>query len=148
MTSLDVFGCAERIEAIAAAIYGVFAKQFADDPAAHGLFARLELEEYQHAARIRLLGSQYRKDRKLIERFTGTAELVACLRTGEQALAEALAGTWGDNLIAVKTRLLELEAQLGKAHANLIAQDGLPALRQFFEQLALQDAAHRELLRP
>jgi rubrerythrin len=148
VTTLDVFRCAERIEAIAAAIYAALAQQFADDAPTRALFARLEHEEHQHAARIRLLARRYRADRTLLERFSAVTELQECLRVSEQALAEVLAGAWGRELVEVKTRLLELEARIGQAHAQAISHEGHPALRAFFEQLALQDEAHLELLRP
>jgi rubrerythrin len=148
VTTLDVFRCAERIEAIAAAIYAALAQQFADDAPVRALFARLEQEELQHAARVRLLASRYRADRKLLERFTGVTELQEGLRLSEEALSEVLAGAWGRDVVEVKARLVELESRLGKAHAQAVAREGHPALREFFEQLALQDEAHLELLRP
>lgn len=148
MTTLDVFRAAERIETIAANIYALCAQQFASDAQARALFARLEAEEQQHASRIRLLAARYRTDRKLLERFAGGGELEECLRIAEAALAEASRGAWGSDLRAVKGRLAELETQLSRAHAQVIAQDGHPALRDFFQQLALQDEAHVQLLRP
>lgn len=148
MTSFDAFKVAERIEAVAAAIYATVARQFASDEQARALFARLEAEELQHASRIRLLASQYRSDRRLLERFTGGAELAGCLRLVEGALAEVLGGAWGSDLPAVKRRLADLEAQLSTAHAQALAQDGHPALRDFFRQLALQDEGHVQLLEP
>lgn len=148
MTSFDAFKVAERIEAVAAAIYAAVARQFASDERARALFVRLEAEELQHASRIRLLASQYRSDRRLLERFTGGAELAACLRLAEGALAEVLGGAWGSDLAAVKARLADLEAKISSAHAQALAQDGHPALRDFFRQLALQDEAHVQLLEP
>jgi hypothetical protein len=148
VTRFDVFQMAERIEMINAAIYGAVAKQFAGDERARALFARLEAEELQHASRVRLLATQYRTDRKLLERFPGTAELEGCLRLAEDALAEAQAGVLGTELSAVKARLADLEARLSRAHAQSIAQDGHPGLRDFFRKLALQDEAHVGLLAP
>jgi hypothetical protein len=145
--TLDVFRRAERIEVVSAAIYAALAKQFAGDAAARALFARLEQEELQHAARVRLLASRYRSDRTLLERFEGAEALGACLRDAEQALSEVLQGAWGDDLVAVKARAAELETRLGQAHAHAVAREGHPALREFFEQLALQDDAHLDLLR-
>jgi hypothetical protein len=148
VTTFDVFRCAERIETVAAELYAVFAKQFAKDEELRGLFKRLEQEELQHASRIRLLSSRYRGDTKLLDRLQGAQELEACLRDAEDALAEVAGGAWGVDLPAIKVRLAALETRLARAHAQAIAQDGHPALRDFFRQLALQDEAHVALLKP
>jgi hypothetical protein len=47
----------------------------------------------------------------------------------------------------VKGELAELEERFSAAHAHAIAATANPALKAFFEQLAQQDKAHRELLR-
>lgn len=146
MTTFDVFKTAERIETIAASIYAAVAKRFAADEKARALFGRLEQEEVQHAARVRLLASRYRGDKKILAKIPGVAELESCLALAEAALAEVLAGTWGGDLAATKLRLVQLEGVLSKAHAQTIAKDGDPSLRDFFRQLALQDDAHAALL--
>jgi hypothetical protein len=148
VTTFDVFRVAESIESIAAAIYAACARQFAGDEQGRALFARLEAEELQHASRIRLLATQYRTDRRLLERVAGAAELQGCLRVAEDALSEVQGGAWGADLAAVKLRLADLETRLSRAHAQTIALDGHPALRDFFRQLALQDEAHARLLEP
>lgn len=148
MTTFDVFRCAEQIELIAAEIYAVFARQFAQDGEVRGLFKRLEAEEVQHAARVRLLASRYRGDSKILERVSGATALEGCRRRAEEALAAATGGAWGADLAAIKARLAALEADLARAHAQVIAADGHPALRDFFNQLALQDEAHLRLLEP
>jgi hypothetical protein len=148
VTTVDVFKHAERIEAIAATIYAFFARQFAGDEKARALFKRLEAEEIQHATRVRLLAARYVADRRLIERFGHSAELEACLHIAEAALVEVNAGAWGADVTAVKLRLAELEIRLARAHAQAIAEGGHPALRDFFRQLALQDEAHAQLLKP
>jgi rubrerythrin len=146
VTTFEVFKTAERIENVAAAIYAFFAKQFADDPDLRALFVRLETEEQQHASRVRLLASRYRSDSKLLANVPGGPELDACLAQAEAALAEVQAGAWGRELAGIKERLARLEAQMAGAHAQAIAKDGHPALRDFFRQLALQDEAHLALL--
>lgn len=146
MTNFDVFRCAERIEVVAAAIYATLAKEFAADEKLRPLAVRLEAEELQHASRIRLLASQYRSDRRLLPRIA-MVELEDCLRLAEAALAEVGAGAWGRDVAEIKGRLALLETQLSRAHAQTIAEDGDPALRDFFRQLALQDDAHVALLR-
>jgi hypothetical protein len=146
VTTFEVFKKAERIENIAAAIYAFLAKQFADDPDVRALFARLEAEEVQHASRVRLLASRYRGDSKLLPNVPGNPELDACLADAEAALVEVQAGRWGRDLASIKARLVALEERMANAHAQVIARDGHPALRDFFRQLALQDDAHAALL--
>ncbi len=145
-STFDFFRRAERIEALAAAIYAALAVQFAADAATRDLFVRLEREELQHASRIRLLASSYRGDSRLIDRVSGAADLEACCGEAEAALREVQAGTWGTDLAGVKARLAALEVRLSKAHAHVLAQDGNASLRDFFRQLALQDDAHARLL--
>jgi hypothetical protein len=144
-STYQLFGRAERIEATCARIYGALAKAFRDDPATHALFAHLEREEEQHASRVRLLAAHYRHDPKLAVE-ADAAELDACLADGGRALAEIEAGQWGSDLDAVKPRLAALEERLATAHAHLIARSASPAIRAFFEALALQDEAHAKLL--
>ena len=146
MTTFDVFMKAERIETIAAAIFAAVAKRFAADDAVRALFVRLEQEELQHAARIRLLARRYRADKKILAKVPGVAELESCLASAEAALAEVLGGAWDGDLAATKLRLIQLESAIAKAHAQVIAKDGDPSLRDFFRQLALQDDAHAALL--
>jgi rubrerythrin len=146
VTTWDVFRRAERIEALAAAIYGSLAKQFAGDPDARALFARLEQEELQHAARVRLLASRYRGDKKILENVAGAAEIEACVAVVEKALAEVAAGEWGTDLVEIRRRLVALEGELHEAHAQCMSTGGHPALRDFFRQLALQDDGHAALL--
>lgn len=148
VTTFDVFRSAERIELVAAAIYAAIAKQLAADEKLRALFVRLEAEELQHASRVRLLASRYRSDRRLLARVGDGAPLEACLRLAEEALADVSAGAWGQDVAALKLRLAALETELSRAHAQAIAEDGDPALRDFFRQLALQDEAHVALLRP
>ena len=145
-TNFDLFGRAERIETLAAAIYGALAKRFHGDEEARDLFARLEAEELQHVSRVRLLASSYRSDPKLLVKVNGAAELEACVRDAEDALEDVEAGRWGPDLDDVKQRLALLEVRLAKAHANVLAMNGNGALRDFFEQLAQMDDAHVQLL--
>jgi hypothetical protein len=148
VTTWDVFRRAERIELAAAEIYGQLAKQFAADAAARTLFARLQQEELQHASRVCLLAARYRGDTKILEKISGAAELEACQGVVEAALADVAAGRWGDDLAGIKRRLVVLEGELRHAHAQAMSEDGHPALRDFFRQLALQDDAHASLLGP
>jgi hypothetical protein len=146
-STFDLFKCAERIEALSAAIYGILALRFRGDAQAEALFLRLEAEELQHASRVRLLAATYRNDSKLIDRVNGAEQLDACLADAERALAEVQSGAWGPGLADVLSRAGRLEARLAAAHANLLALNGDSGLRQFFEQLARMDEAHFHLLK-
>ncbi|HYG69208.1 MAG TPA: ferritin family protein [Anaeromyxobacteraceae bacterium] len=146
-TTYDLLRRAERIETTAAEIYGALAAQFAASPAARSLFESLAAEELQHASRIRLLTARYKHDARLVARRSADAPaLEACLAEAEGALAEIRTGRWRLDLAATKRRLGALEDRLGVAHAEVLARDGNPDLREFFEQLARQDAAHARLL--
>jgi hypothetical protein len=146
-TTFDLFQCAERIETLAAAVYGALAGQFRGDREAQALFRALEAEELQHASRVRLLAASYRNDSKVVDRVNGAEELDGCLAAAERALAEVRGGGWGPGLADVLSRVSRLEVRLASAHANLLARNGNGALREFLEQLARMDAAHLHLLR-
>lgn len=148
MSTFDLFKCAERIEAASAALYAALARRFDDHPGARALFVQLGAEELQHASRIRLVAASYRNDSGVVERVHGAKELEACLAESERALADVEAGIWGSDLAQVKRRLRFLEAELSRAHAHLLLEDGDAGLREFFRQLAAQDVAHAELLKP
>ena len=147
MTTFDLFVVAERIELAAAELYGTLATQFAGDAAARALFVRLAGEEHQHAARVRLLASRYRADPKLVGSVAGAGVLGDCEFQVQAALAEVRARAWGDDLAAVKERLVALEETISHAHADALARAANPALREFLRLLSEQDASHHELLR-
>ncbi len=147
-TTYDLFDVAERVEVVAAEIYGELATRHGDDPEARALFARLHDEELQHAARVRLLAGRYRQDPRVLERAASDPEeLRRVVADAEATLAEIRAGWWGDSVADAKGRLAEMEDRLARAHADRLAREAHPALREFFEQLAAQDRGHRELLR-
>jgi hypothetical protein len=146
-STFDVFRRAERVETLAAAVYAAVARHFRADANAHALFRRLEGEELQHAARVRLLAATYRNDSKLIEKVNGAETLDACLRYAEEALAQVEAGEWGPGISDVFARLARLEERLQSAHAHLLALNADTKLRDFFEELAHMDDAHVVLLR-
>lgn len=147
-TNFEILDQAEKLELLAAELYGALAGRFGDDPAAAALFRRLKGEEEQHAARIRLLASQARRDGKLLGRLTvDTAEMDDVVRELGAVLAEVRAGRWEADLPATKRRLLELEERCARAHAHLLYQGVHESLREFFAQLARQDEAHEALLK-
>jgi len=143
----ELLRLAERIEALAAELYGVLAERFREDPEASGLFLRLECEELQHASRIRLLASQYRHDARLLgRRGADPGPLEELVAQGEEIVVRVRGGGWGEDLAEVKRRLAGVELMFRNAHAQFLAEGGHPELRAFFAQLAEQDAAHAELL--
>jgi rubrerythrin len=146
-TTYDLLRLAERIELIAAEIYAALALQFAGNASARSLFESLAAEEVQHASRIRLLTARYKHDAKLVNRrTTETPALDAILAEALAALAQIREGRWTRDLAETKRRLGALEDRLVGAHAEILARDGNPDLRAFFEQLARQDQAHARLL--
>jgi len=146
-TNFDILDKAEKLELLAAELYAAFARRFGDDAAAVKLFTRLRDEEQQHAARVRMLAAQSRRDSKLLGKIAvDTRELDAVMKEMTTVLANVLAGRWQADLAQTKRLLLDLEERCSRAHAQGLL--GLnDTLRRFFEQLAQQDKAHEELLR-
>jgi rubrerythrin len=144
-TTWQLLERAERVEVLSARIYGALARRFRDAPEVRALFARLEVEEQQHASRVRLLAAHHRNDPKLpLE--AGATELDACIAEATRALADIEAGLWPAELDEVRRRLRALEDRFAHAHAELLSKGAPPALRTFFESLAEQDEAHARLL--
>jgi rubrerythrin len=146
-TSYEIFEKAERAEQLAAALYQLLAQRFSGDPEARDLFLRLEQEELQHASRVRLMGARYRHDPRVLGRLAvDHSELDSILAESEQAVRDAQDGSFARTLDQARARLRALEEHCARAHAEMIAREGNPALRQFFRKLAEQDRAHGELL--
>lgn len=145
--NFDILGKAEKLELLAAELYAALANHFGDDEAAAKLFTRLRDEEQQHAARVRMVAAQAGRDTKLLGKITadgGAMDDVA--REMGVMLANVRRGDWRADVKQTKRLLLDLEERCSRAHAQGIL--GLnDSLRRFFEQLALQDKAHEELLR-
>jgi hypothetical protein len=110
------------------------------------LFLRLEQEELQHASRVRLLAARYRHDTRLLGPSLVPPELDEMLADAEQAVRSIRQGTFAATAAEALSRVAALEARFDRAHAELIAADGHPALREFFRKLAAQDRAHHQLL--
>jgi rubrerythrin len=145
-TNFDILDKAEKVELLAAELYGALARRFGEDAAAAALFNRLRDEEQQHAARVRMLGAQARRDGKLLGRIADDGRAMdEVLAEMAAMLANVRSGNWGADLPQTKRLLLELEERCSKAHAQAVS--GLnDSLRRFFEQLAAQDKAHADLL--
>jgi rubrerythrin len=148
-TTYRVFELAEGLELLAASIYRAAAEAFAWDVEARALFARLAEEEDQHASRVRLLAARYRTDPRLVPAgVADLAELEGLRAEGEAILAAVRAGEWGRDLGRAREKLAALEWRFQKAHAQALARQSNPVLREFFDQLAAQDEAHWKLLGP
>lgn len=146
-TNYDVLAKAEKIELLSAELYEALARCFCADAEAHQLFTTLRDEEQQHAARIRLVAAQSRRDSKLLAKIdVDTCALDGVAREMEAILAYARSGTWASNLAETKRLLLDLEDRASRAHVEGLRELD-ESLRKFFEQLAEQDKAHEQLLR-
>jgi sulfur transfer complex TusBCD TusB component (DsrH family) len=120
------------------------AEQF---PEGRALFRKLEEEELQHASRVRLLAARYRHDPRLVDRVSSSAaELQVVLADSEAVLECIRCRGFARTLSEALVNLAAMEERLARAHAELIAQEAHPALREFFVQLAEQDSGHRALL--
>jgi rubrerythrin len=136
---------AVQVELVAEQLYRALAERFAGD--AKALFRRLADEEGQHAARIRLLAARYLQDRRLMPSLDSDLSLLdRLLREAEEALGVALGGAWDGDAPAARAAAVELERRFCMVHAQVLSGDGHPELRAFFDQLALQDKAHHDLL--
>jgi rubrerythrin len=137
-----------RVEQLAGRIYGILAERFADAPEASAMFRRLEAEERQHELRIEMLAATLAR-RPALDRA-----LVLDLDLTERALAE------GEELASVlaeprprpplhRARRLaaQLEARFARVHADQLAAQTEPELREFFRVMVAQDREHAALLR-
>jgi rubrerythrin len=136
---------AEKLELLAAELYRALAERYAGE--ARALFLRLAQEEGQHATRIRLLAARYRHDTRLVATMsTESHELDALLEEAAQLLEAVRRGEWDGDQEAALARAAELETRFCLAHAHCLTRDAHPELLSFFQQLAAQDEAHRQLL--
>jgi rubrerythrin len=145
-TNYQLLEKAERLELLAQRIYEALSERFGGET--RDLFRRLAAEESQHASRVRLLAARYGQDRNLVASLSvDTPLLDKLLIEAEEALAAVKAGAWDGDPKAALASAAELESRFCQAHAQSLSQGAQPELRAFFEQLAVQDKAHAELLR-
>jgi rubrerythrin len=148
MILAEVFDKAERLETVAAEIYAALAERFAEDARAAELFRKLAAEEVQHAARVRMLASQYRRKGSAFR--AGPPPLAAIddlLREGGEWLSRLRSKSFRLTLEETWAKLADLEERFAAAHAEQMSSVADPALRAFFEKLAAQDRAHVALFR-
>jgi rubrerythrin len=146
-TTYDLFRVAEEVELGAARLYRLLAEQFRGNAEAHSLFSRLELEEVQHAERVRLQRSLCTVDPGMFA--AGDLHARGLHEHMEQAerLIEAMTRKGATFTFADARRLMAgLEKKFAEAHHGVMPAITDAKLREFFESLATQDLAHAELL--
>jgi rubrerythrin len=146
-STYEIFQRAERIERTAAELYRLMAENFPWPAEDLALFKRLEQEEIQHAARVRLLASQYRSEPRLFRVDQVKLELMEQMEGWAEELRHELAnGRWHGDLEGLKRRVADLEDRCGASHADMLADAADPRIVRFFRDLAAQDRAHKEIL--
>lgn len=144
-----LFAAAERLELLAAELYRLLAERFAANEVVRAVFQRLHQEEIQHAARVRLLVSQYRNESALFGDamlFEGAPDPRPLVGQLEAIVREVEAGGWGTNLTEIRARLVDLERRCVSLHAQFMAAGAPPEISSFFAVLAEQDEEHERLL--
>jgi rubrerythrin len=138
---------ATRVEFQAEELYSEMADAFFDTFFLRDTFRRLASEERQHAMRLGLLA----REQVLLPWTPVTVERkFAELREMSRALAAlrqqlALPSTRRDPYAMLRT-LAELEERFTSSHAEEVAADADPRLRETFAAMARQDAEHVRLL--
>jgi len=146
VTSYAVLEKAEAVERAAARAYRAGAAALRGSPQG-ALLLRLADEEDQHAARVRLLAARYRHDARLFQNVDfKLVALDAELATWTEAQREIEQGRWSGDAPGLLARLASLEEQSAQSHAQVLATGADPTVAEFFQKLAEQDRAHRELL--
>ena len=147
-TASTFLRAAERMEAVAQALYTDLAISFSDHPDLRQLFLRLAAEEEQHALRIRLLERYQGKlawPRDVLAKFCSDCDaLIAEMETMRRDLGPFPAS---NDPATVLGRLAALEERFGLLHAQDLARYAGPEVHELFASLALQDAAHRVLIK-
>jgi hypothetical protein len=147
-TASTLLRTAERMEAVAQALYTDLAISFSDHPDLKQLFLRLAAEEEQHALRIRLLErsqGKLRWPRDVLEQFCSACDaMIAEMETLRRELGPFPAS---NDTAKVLGRLAALEERFGLIHAQDLARHAGPEVQELFASLALQDAAHRVLIK-
>lgn len=148
-SSYDSFTQAVKVELLASRLYRLLSERFRMDVEAAKLFRRLEQEELEHAARIRLLANQYAQNPAAFK--TGiaydAARIEEVLREGEVVARMLASPTHPMTLAEAKQLMVKLETQFSAAHAELLAAHSDPKVLRFFQMLQKQDRAHAELLK-
>jgi hypothetical protein len=146
-TASSCLRAAERMETVARDLYADLSVAFSEVPPLRLLFQRLAAEEEQHAMRIRLLERHQGRSawpREAGDRFRNDCDsMVAEIEVLRREFG-ALTGPGDAN--TVLRRLSELEDRFASIHAQDLARFAGPEVQKLFATLALQDAAHRDLI--
>jgi rubrerythrin len=146
-SAYEVFSRAERIELAAAALYRRVAARFPWSVAERRVFEALEREEIQHAARVRLLTSQYRNDSRLFHVQELDLRVLDAVEDAVQAVvAEVDSGRWDGDSEGLKARIVEMEERAGASHADVLADCADARVAWLFDELSKQDGEHHALL--
>lgn len=143
LTQLDL---AERIEEIAARIYRALAKRHAGSPEARGLFEKLAAEEDQHALRVRMVRTRYLRDNQSVGDIAlDVSAAMDAVRRAEE-LCDRVAAAPDMTFTEAKRLARQLEEDLSRTHAEMLADSSAPEVRAFLESLARQDLEHARVL--
>jgi hypothetical protein len=146
-TASTFLRAAERMEAVAQALYTDLSISFSENPDLRWLFQRLAAEEEQHALRIRLLAryqGKFNWPRDILEQFCGGCDaMIAEMETMRRELGPFPAS---NETAVVLGRLAALEERFALVHAQDLARYAGPDVHALFASLAVQDAAHRVLI--
>jgi rubrerythrin len=146
LTTYDLLTRAEKIERVSGEIYAGLAETFAEEPSLSTTLKQLAQEEIQHAARIRLLRTQYQSTPGLCAQLERAKEELGEIEAFVFGLRDELtSGRLGRDLALVRPRLIEMEERLC-LHAERMARGADAGIRRFYEALAKQDQVHRRLL--
>jgi len=146
-TASNCMRAAERMETVARDLYVDLSVAFSEQPHLRLLFQRLAAEEEQHAMRIRLLERHQGRSawpREAGERFSSDCD--AMVAEIEVLRRESRAPSTSGDARTVLRRLSEIEHRFSSIHAQDLARYAGPEVQKLFATLALQDAAHRDLI--
>lgn len=140
---MDVFALAEQAELTVAEIYTILCKRFEDDADLRALFGLLAEEERGHARQIRQVAAAWRADGDWepsgdllrIAELTEKAEalLAILLRREEMSAQDAM------------TLAAQLEHDFHEIHAQVLAGEQAPELRDLFLKISQHEHGHQEL---
>lgn len=146
MSSYGVLEKAEQVERAAARAYRAAAATLQGSPEG-ALLSRLADEEEQHATRVRLLAARYRHDARLFQNVDfKLVVLDAEIAAWVEVHREIAAGHFAGDAPGLFRRLAALEEKSAQSHAQVLCEGADPSVAEFFNKLAEQDRAHRELL--
>lgn len=142
---MDAFAIAEQAEHAVGDIYRILASYFAFDPDLRALFVLLEQEERAHARRVRGLAERRAARGATWQPALDVKRMQRLLRRA-RAFHHELARADVIEAEAALRLSMDLEDAFGAAHAEALAHERDPELRELFAVLSEHDYGHRELL--